>query len=233
MRNSQRVVIGAIGVLAAAIVAMTVWARFAVSRLPDLSGERTTRTYDYTGFRSIAIDGQWRATIERRDAFGVAVEAPAELVDDLQVRLDGDVLRLDYDGPWRFAEAGDRSAFEATIALPALESLEISGTAVARLSGFDGGSLSLEVSGTGDLRGTASRFDALTLDASGAVSVDLGDVPVTNAELDMSGAGNVTLRMAGGRLTGDLSGSVNLEYYGTVSEESLDRSGFVSVRRRD
>jgi hypothetical protein len=39
--------------------------------------------------------------------------------------------------------------------------------------------------------------------------------------------------MAGGRLTGDMSGAASLEYYGTVSEESVDTSGMVNVRRRD
>ena len=101
------------------------------------------------------------------------------------------------------------------------------------ISGFESGALSLDVSGTGDVRGSASRFDALTLDVSGAVNVDLGDVPVANAEVDISGAGNVTLRMAGGRLTGELSGAANLNYYGTVSEASVETSGFVNLRRRN
>ena len=74
----------------------------------------------------------------------------------------------------------------------------------------------------GEIAGAASRFDALMLDMSGAGNVDLGDVPVTDAEVDISGAGKVALRMAGGRLTGDISGAENLEYYGTVSEESVD-----------
>jgi hypothetical protein len=89
------------------------------------------------------------------------------------------------------------------------------------------------VSGAVELRGTASRFETLTLDLSGAGSVDLGDVPVTDAAVDVSGAGNVTLRMAGGRLTGDMSGAANLGYFGTVSEETIEKSGFVNVSRRD
>ena len=37
--------------------------------------------------------------------------------------------------------------------------------------------------------------------------------------------------MAGGRLTGDMSGAGNLAYLGTVSEQSVDTSGFVNIRR--
>ena len=43
---------------------------------------------------------------------------------------------------------------------------------------------------------------------------------------------NVRLRMAGGRLTGDMSGAGNLVYLGTVSEQSVDpRRACVNIRR--
>jgi hypothetical protein len=233
MRNSQRVVLGVIGGIAALIVGMGVWVRAAAPEVPELSGARTAQTYDFAGFDGIEVSGQWQVTIERGDAWLVAVDAPAELVERLRVRLDGDTLDLAYESPWWLGEFDGNDGLRATITMPALESLEISGASMVRFSGFEGGMLSLDVSGAGNIRGAASRFDDLTLDASGAVSVDLGDVPVADAEVDISGAGNITLRMAGGRLTGDLSGAANLNYYGTVSEESVDKSGFVSVRRRN
>ena len=68
---------------------------------------------------------------------------------------------------------------------------------------------------------------------SGFGNIELGDVAVTNADVDLSGFGNVTLRMAGGRLRGDMSGFGSLEYYGTVSEQNVDKSGFGAIRRRN
>jgi len=233
MRNSQRAIVGLLGAIVVLLVVAAIWIRIAAPRPPELSGERTTRTYDLANFNGAEVSGQWQVTIERGDAWRVAVEAPAEIVEDVQVRLSGDGRDVDLEGPWWFGDFDGDNGLKATITMPALESLEISGTSTVRFSGFEGRTLSLDVSGAGDIRGAASRFDELTLDMSGAVSIDLGDVPVTDAEVDISGAGNVTLRMAGGRLTGDLSGAANLNYYGTVSDESLDRSGFVTVRRRD
>ena len=233
MRNSQRVVLAVIGGIAAVILAMAIWVRFAAPSVPDLSGERTGQTYDFADFQGVEVGGQWQVTIERGDVWRVAVDAPAELIENIRVRTDGNSLHREYEGPWWFADAGDEDALNATITMPALESLDISGAAMVRFTGFEGRMLSMDVSGAGDIRGAASRFDELTLDVSGAVNVDLSDVLVTNAEVDISGVGNVTLRMAGGRLTGDLSGPTNLEYFGTVSEESLDVSGFSNVQRRD
>lgn len=233
MRNSQWAVFGVIGGIAALIFAIGLWMRLSGAHAPGFSGERTANSYDYADFDEVDIEGQWQVTIERGDAWSVGVEAPAELADDLRVRVDDGVLRLDYERRWRFAEFDDEGTLQATITMPALESLDLSGASVVRFSGFEGESLSLDVSGAADIQGTASRFDELDLDASGALSVELGDVTVTDADVDVSGAGSITLRMAGGRLTGDLSGTASLEYYGTVSEERLDRSGFVNVQRRN
>ena len=68
---------------------------------------------------------------------------------------------------------------------------------------------------------------------SGAGSVDLDDVATTDAEVTASGATNVRLRMAGGRLTGHMSGAGNLVYFGTVSEQSVSSSGMVNIRRAE
>lgn len=232
MRNSQTAVLGALGLVAVVIGGLSVWAHLVVGSAPELSGERASRSYDLTGFDGVDTAGRWDVTIERGDAWSVAVEAPAELIDSLEVELEGDALSLSYErgcaGCFR-----DGNVLEATIIMPALESLDSSGTSKLSFSGFEGRELTVDVSGAVELRGAASRFDTLTLDLSGAGNVDLSDVPTTNAEIDVSGAGNVELRMAGGRLTGDLSGAANLEYSGTVSEESVEESGFVNVRRRN
>jgi len=238
MRNSQRAILGLIGVAVGLMVVVAIWVWVTGERPPELSGERTTRTYDFADFDGVDVTGQWQVTIERGDAWRVSVDLPAEFADRVRVERSGDVLHLAYAGAFWFAGFGrvDREndgAPQATITMPALEALDLSGASRLSFSGFEGSALSVEVSGGVAMRGAASRFDTLTLDLSGAGSVDLADVPVTDANVDISGAGNVKLQMTGGRLTGDMSGAANLEYSGTVSEETIDRSGMVSVRRRN
>ena len=80
----------------------------------------------------------------------------------------------------------------------------------------------------------ASGFTrTIDVTTSGAGDVDLEEVTVTNAEVSVSGAGSIALRMAGGRLTGELSGAADVRYSGTVSEESISRSGAADVRHTD
>jgi hypothetical protein len=239
MRNSQRVVLGALGLIVVLMLGVAVWIRLVAEPAPELSGERAPLSYDYSGFTGVDVMGQWQVAIERGDAWRVAIEAPVELLDDIEVELEGDELSFGYKGGWCagcFRDSNtlrDGDTLKATVTMPELESLDLSGVTKLSFSGFDGASLSLDVSGASELRGAASRFDSLLLDKSGVGNLDLGGVTVTNAEVDISGAGNVTLRMGGGRLIGDMSGFGSLEYYGTASEQTVESSGFVNVRRRN
>ena len=180
------------------------------------------------------ISGQWQVTIERGDAWRIAVEAPVEFLDNLIVEQQGDALELKVDGgSWFGGFGGDGDGPKATITMPALESITLSGASELSFSGFEGDRLSLVSSGASELRATASRFETLTLELSGAGNANLDEMPVTNADISVSGAANVSLNMAGGRLTGEMSGAGNLDYRGTVSEQSVDQSGFVSIQHRD
>jgi hypothetical protein len=150
---------------------------------------------------------------------------------------------VDASGQWEVAiERGD--AWRIAIEVPEehLDDIEVELDGDELTFGYegecagcfrDGPSLTVDMSGASELRGAASRFDSLSLDKSGVGNLELGDVTVTNADVDLSGAGNVTLRMGGGRLSGDMSGFGSLEYYGTVSEQTVDSSGFANVRQRD
>lgn len=233
MRNSQRAIAVVLGVIVVLMVVVAIWVRVTAPEPRELSGEKTTKTYDLSDFDGVDVAGPWRVTIAHGDAWQVSVEMPVEVVDE--VRVDRDGRKLELQGPWWVGNFAGREgpALQATITMPALESVHISGTAMLSFAGFDGSPFSLDLSGAGQVNGTASRFDRLDLDMSGAAAIDLSGVAVTNADVDISGAGSVKLQMAGGRLTGDLSGAASLEYSGTVSEETVDKSGFVNVRRRN
>jgi hypothetical protein len=233
MRNSQRAVAAALGVIVVAMLGVAIWVRLNAEAAPQLSGERASRTYDLTGFDGVAASGQWDLTIERGEAWRVAVEVPTEVVEDLRVEVDGDELSLGFERVWWFGDDNGRNLLRATVTLPALESVVLSGASQLSFSGFAGERLAVTSSGASRIEGLASRFDALELTMSGAGSADLDDVSATNAEVAVSGAANVRLRMSGGRLTGRMSGAGNLVYLGTVSEQSVVASGMVNIRRAD
>ena len=235
MRNSQRVMAGLLGGIVALLILAALWIKVAAPQRPQLSGERSTRTYDYADFAAVSVSGQWQVTIERGTAWRVAIDVPVEVIDGVRVEPRGETLGLHYEGAWWFGAFGreDGDGLKATITMPALESIELSGASTLSFSGFEGNSLSLTSSGASEVRSASGRFETLVLVMSGAGNVDLDGLPVTNADISVSGAGNVELNMAGGRLTGNMSGAGNLDYRGTVSEESVSTSGFVNIDRRN
>jgi hypothetical protein len=234
MRTSQRVVAATLGAIVFLLLVIAISARVTAPTAPALSGERASRTYDYANFDGVEISGQWQVTVERGDGWRVAVDAPAELLDELRVERSADALTLGYEGGWSFGPFGRQTRGpQATITMPVLASIILSGTSTLSFTGFEGDRLSLTSSGASEVRAGSGRFETLTLVMSGAGNVDLDDVVVTNAEVRVSGAGNLKLNMAGGRLTGSMSGAGNLDYRGTVSEQSVSTSGIVNVRRRD
>lgn len=234
MRNSQRAVAGLLGAIVVLLIAAAIWIRIAAPPTIGLSGERATRTYDYADFAAVSVSGQWQVTVERGDAWRVTIDVPAEVVDRVRVERSGDALTLEYEGGWWFGPFGRQTeAPQATITMPALESLVLSGTSTLSFTGFEGERLALTSSGASEVRAASGRFETLALVMSGAGNIDLDDLLVTNADIQVSGAGNLRLNMAGGRLTGSMSGAGNLDYRGTVSEQSVSTSGVVNVRRRN
>jgi hypothetical protein len=235
MRNSQRVMAALLGGIVVLLIVAAVWIKVTAPSVPELTGQRTSRSYDYTGFTGVSVSGEWQVTIERGAAWSVAIDVPAEISDGVRVERNGDELALGYEGRgWSFGLFGRQTRSpQATITMPAIKMIVLSGTSTLSFTGFEGDRLSLTSSGASEVRAATGRFDNLELKLSGAGNVDLDEVVAINADVQVSGAGNVKLNMGGGRLTGHMSGAGNLDYRGTVSEQSVMTSGIVNVRRRD
>ena len=121
---------------------------------------------------------------------------------------------LGFDGGWWFGGFGrDSDGPEATITMPALDSIALSGASQRVVLGLRRRrACRLASSGAAEIRGDASRFDALSLELSGAGNADLDECRSRMQTSPSAAPRNVSLRMAGGRLTGDMSGAGNLAY---------------------
>jgi hypothetical protein len=230
MRASQRALLAALAFVLLVAVVSTVWLRVQVSPAEELSGGRATLAPALTNFSGIEVSGGWELDVVRGDSWRVELEVPSEVQGRVEAGVvDGRLqLRLS-DGLW-LGPFGDQE-FSADITLPRLESLTVFGASEIDFSGFEGGRLEITVSGAAEIDGSSSRLDALKLTLTGAGDVNLREVPVTDAEVAVTGAGTVELRMAGGRLTGQMAGAASLEYFGSVSEQSVATSGPVVIRR--
>jgi hypothetical protein len=238
MKRSVAALSAAIGVAVALVLILAVWVR--VTSPPStrlaLSGQRTTRSYDFTGFTGIETSGQWQVTLVRGDAWAVELAYPIELEPFLDLRKDGDHLVVGYkatSGLWSDFGSDEKLAMNARIVMPALDEVDLNGATKLDLAGFQGPRLEISASGAVAIRGTDSRYDALDLTLSGAGRTDLGGVTTTDAHLDVSGAQTVSLRMGGGSLSGSASGVSNVDYFGTVASQDVATSGFANIEHRE
>ena len=91
--------------------------------------------------------------------------------------------------------------------------LKISGASDCVMSHMDAKSLSVDVSGASELQ-LEGKTEDFELDVSGACNVSAGALLCTNADLEVSGAGNVSISVSDS-LTVELSGVGAVEYYGS------------------
>jgi hypothetical protein len=214
----------------AILLLLALWIRFTSTNeaLQPLSGQRTTRSYDLSGFTEVAANGQWQITLVRGDEWAVEASYPAELESGIAVRKEGGALTLRYNlkrSWWSDFGSNEGLGMSVRIVMPALAAVDLRGASSVDFTGFAGERLAISASGAVSIDGRDSRYDALALKISGAGRTDLSGVMATAAQIDVSGVQNITLRMAGGTLSGAVSGVSRVDYFGTVASQDVRTSG--------
>jgi HSP20 family molecular chaperone IbpA len=244
MRKSQIVVLSALGAVALLIVGAVVGARIIGAQLASgeyseesssarRSGPLASESRDLSGFDRVEARGTWEIDIERGDAWDVELAYPESAEDLIDVRVENGRLVLEEERRgWSWFGRPDET-FEATITMPALAGIDLSGATELTLSGFSGDQLEVTASGAMEIDGTNGSYRELTLIVSGAGQVDFDELVVEDARVVLSGAGEIKLNMNGGVLSGNVSGAGNITYRGTVREENVVTSGFSSVEAAD
>ena len=210
------------------------------------SGTLETRTFDFADFTEVEAQSAFRVTLTQGDTFSVEVTADDNVWDVLDVRQVGERVIL---GPEQFT-GFTNVTLEATITMPALEELQLSGATTASLNGFASTEpFAAELSGASRVEGQmeagattiglsgASRAllvgsgANLMLDASGASNADLEEFAVDDATVTLSGASKAVVN-ASGTLNADASGASGLSYVGNPTMGAVETSGASTVNPR-
>ena len=193
------------------------------------SGQGATRTFQVADFTGVSLRGADDVEV-RTGAFAVTAEGDSALLDRLEIRKDGDTLRIGRkDGEWNWG--GDKGA-KIIVTLPALASADIAGSgdmtidaakgdflgAVAgsgnmTLASFAGGEADFSIAGSGDINvggGTATKLD---VSIAGSGNVGAAGLKATGASISIAGSGNVRAHVSGGASI-SLVGSGDVELTG-------------------
>jgi hypothetical protein len=211
------------------------------------SGKSAVQTYDITGFDSIDAGSAFQVEIVKSDQFKVAVTADDNLFDSIVVEKRGSSL---FIGTKPLSFIG-RPTLKATISLPDLKGLSLSGAAQATLKSVtSSGDVSLDLSGASIVFGQLTAKGKIGINASGAAQcsftgsaggdasingsgsafVDLPDFKLTNANVSLSGGSRATVN-ASGKMDIDLSGGSRLRYLGNPTINTISVTGGSTVEK--
>lgn len=194
------------------------------------SGSGGTRNFDVSGFTGVSLSGADDVEVKSGNSFAVTAEGDSALLDRLEIRKDGDTLRIGRkDGDWKWG--GDKGA-KITVTLPRLLSASVAGSGdmnVDRAEGdFDGsiagsgnlsiaqltgGKADLSVAGSGDLRVAAGQASEIDASIAGSGDIDAPALKAVRGDISIAGSGNIRAQVTG---EADISivGSGNVELTG-------------------
>ena len=181
-----------------------------------------TRELDFSDFTRINVGSAFEVDITESDSYRVSITLNKNLFDYLDASQNGDTLTIRLEPYHNYI----RTTQIATITLPDLHRLELSGAAECDVEGFSAPhSLELELSGASSLEIADMSTEDIDLDISGASKVN-GSVTSEDVVFDVSGASRVTLRGSGNDIVIDASGasSIDLEEF-MVNNADVSFSG--------
>ncbi|MDK2768202.1 MAG: DUF2807 domain-containing protein [Sphingomonas sp.] len=177
------------------------------------SGQGATRTFQVADFTGVSLRGADDVEV-RTGAFAVTAEGDSALLDRLEIRKDGDTLRIGRkDGEWNWG--GDKGA-KIIVTLPALASADIAGSgdmtidqakrdfdgAIAgsgnmTIAALAGGKADLAIAGSGDVTISGGTSSALDISIAGSGNVTATGLKSAKADISIAGSGNVRAQVSG------------------------------------
>ena len=170
---------------------------------PDL----TTREFDFSDFTSIEVGYAFVVDVTRSDTYGVTITLNENLFEYLDVSQSGKTLRIRMQSHYNYQRATRR----ASITLPDLRLLELSGASRGEVIGFE-------------------TTHAVEFEVSGASSLELVDMAAGDVSFDISGASRATGGIEIGDGDFDVSGASTVELEGKGADVRLEVSGASTVR---
>jgi hypothetical protein len=183
--------------------------------------------------------------VRQGETYAMTLRVDKELEDYVIVEREGRTLQVTMQEGHIY-----RGTRQLQVTMPQLFEIGLSGGCRAEISGFDSErDLSVHLSGGSVLEGDVRCGNAdihlsggsrvklhgaagdLSVSGSGGSHVELGEWPVADADVSVSGGGDVTVYPSG-RLDVHASGGADIYYRGSPTIGSVSTSGGSEVRAR-
>lgn len=166
-----------------------------------------TREFNLSDFTHVEVGSAFEVDITRSDSYRVSITTNENLFDYLHVSQKGSTLIIRLKPYHKYI----RTTQKASITLPDLYGLRLSGATTGKVKGF-------------------SSSHPLEIGLSGASSLDIDDLEAGDTQFDISGASKAlgSIKIANGRFV--VSGASTVELGGSATDASLKASGASHAR---
>jgi hypothetical protein len=188
-------------------------------------GPDTTRDLAYNGSSRLDIYYPAEITYTQGDQPKFTVTGPQRLLDALHLN-DGE-LTNDNGPRYRWNRRRGNGRLRIEITAPSLHEFHLSGAQRLSIKNYDQDELRIYGSGAADIEGQG-KAQRLEVDISGAGHLDLDRLPVDDARVNISGAGDASLdARRSSEVT--LSGAGHIDFKCRPSDSHDHKSGFGSI----
>lgn len=171
------------------------------------SGKMATWDFDYHDFTKVEAGYAFDVDIVKADSYLISVTVDDNLHEYLDISKRGNTLHIGLKPNYNYRNITQK----ATINLPDIEELELSGASEAKVTGFN-------------------SSHAVYFELSGASEADISNITAGDTNFKLSGASKAagSIAMADGRF--ELSGDSSIEMEGSANDIDIGASGASHVK---
>lgn len=197
----------------------------------EASGAGTTRNFDVSDFTKVDLRGSDDIDVRVGGAFAVRAEGPSEELDRLEVRKDGNTLKVGRVDQSGFSWGNrDGKGVKIHVTMPSIAGASIAGSGDMTVDKVSGGDFDGSIAGSGDLKLGMLSANALKLAIAGSGDVEAAG-SVQRLDVDIAGSGGIEakgLKASAAKISIAGSGDVEANVEGPA-EVNILGSGSVNV----
>ncbi len=201
------------------------------SGAPAAAGPVTTQTYSLAGFTGVEVSGPDDVTIRRGDSFSISARGRQDVIDRLDIKVDGTRLVIGRKREGISFASHDGGDLDIAITMPRLDALRLTGSGSIDADAADGDAVEAVVTGSGDLKVAKLTAKSAEIKVAGSGDIEIGGGAVGSADLAVTGSGDIDAEgLAATTLDVSVTGSGNVDAQATgKADVSILGSGDVTI----
>ena len=192
----------------------------------EAHGEQTRKI---TGFERIALQGSLDVKYKQADSFMVKVSAPVEVINDVETRVEGNVLKIGMKDEGKFLRfrLSDSDDVTVYVSSPDFLGVTLQGSGDFLCQGLlDTDNLDIEVQGSGDIEFDKIICDKVDVSVLGSGDVELKRVKAQQSKNEVVGSGEIKIHYDNsGVVRSTIVGSGDITLSGQVKSSTHDVRG--------